>query len=73
MMSPEIVAALVQFGSTGLLALVLYFGLQANARLIEIQASTNASLVGVIERCMAKTIELEERLTALEDNRPLRK
>ena len=54
-MSPELIAGVIQFGATGLLAIVLYGGVQQmqqltkglidqNARLIEIIASQDQQL-----------------------------
>lgn len=54
-MSPELIAGIIQFGATGLLAIVLWGGIQQmnamtkglieqNARLIEIIASQDAQI-----------------------------
>lgn len=37
-MSPEIIVGVLQFGAMGLLGLAIYFGLQANARMLEVLA-----------------------------------
>ncbi len=57
-MSTELVVQLVQLGSTGLLAFVLYFGLQANARMLEI-------LADALSKCMDKQRELENEMHEL--------
>jgi hypothetical protein len=41
-MSPEIITGILQFGATGLLALVLYFGLQAMQKMLEVLATALA-------------------------------
>jgi len=57
-MSPELIAGLIQFGATGLLAVVLWGGINQmqqmtkglidqNMRLIEIIASQNAQIVSL--------------------------
>lgn len=53
-MSPELIVGILQFGAMGLLALTLYFGLQANARMIEI-------LADALQRCH------DENLAALQE------
>jgi DhnA family fructose-bisphosphate aldolase class Ia len=59
-MSPEILIGVLQFGAMGLLAVTLYFGLQANARMIEILAEA-------LQRCHDENVqamsELESRKT----------
>lgn len=58
-MSPELLVQLVQLGSTGLLGIVLYFGLQANAKMLEI-------LADALKTCMSQKAEMENRLGRLE-------
>lgn len=51
-MTPEVIVNMVQLGATGLLALVLYFGLQANARMLEVLAEA-------LKSCMEKMAQME--------------
>ena len=52
-MSPEILVGILQFGAMGLLALTLYFGLQANARMIEVLAEA-------LKRCQDENINKDQ-------------
>lgn len=54
-MSPELIVGILQFGALGLLALTLYFGLQANARMIEV-------LADALARCQQKQNEIMDDL-----------
>ena len=57
-MSPELIVQLVQLGAIGLLAFVLYFGLQANARMIEIMSNA-------LSQCQRDNHELQMRVVDL--------
>lgn len=62
-MSPEIIVGVLQFGAMGLLALTLYFGLQANARMIEV-------LADALKTCMADKAVIQARIEELEKRLP---
>ncbi len=57
-MSPETVIQLIQFGAIGLLAFVLYFGLQHNAQMLAILARS-------LEQCQTDNHDLQVKIIAL--------
>lgn len=57
-MSPEIIVGVLQFGAMGLLGLALYFGLQANARMLEILAEA-------LKRCQEDKAQIMAEIDAL--------
>lgn len=47
-MQPEVMAQLIQFGALGLLAVVIWYVMQQQSRLLNMQAETTKSLVAQI-------------------------
>lgn len=62
-MSPEIIVGVLQFGAMGLLGLALYFGLQANARMLEILAEALKRCQEDKAKFTAEIEDLKRRLT----------
>lgn len=57
-MSPEIIVGVLQFGAMGLLGLAIYFGLQANARMLEV-------LADALKRCQEDKAKITAEIEAI--------